>query len=67
MDLHPYWVLGLAVLMVDFESNRDVRHSSVFESDQETIFYQPDCDPILFCKTILSHLESFMKVVVLHA
>jgi hypothetical protein len=32
----------------------------------DPFFYQPDCCQILFFKTILSHFESFMKVVVLH-
>ena len=39
---------------------------SVFESDQETIFDQPDCGWILFFKMILSYFESFMKVLVLY-
>jgi hypothetical protein len=38
---------------------------SVSESDQETLFDQLDYCQILFSKTILSHFESFIKVVVL--
>ena len=59
-------ILLVVILRLYSQSYRDARHSSVFKSDQETIFYQPDCGPNLFCKTILFHLESLMKVVVLH-
>jgi len=37
-----------------------------FNQIRRPFFYQLDCCPILFFKTIFSHLESFMKVVVLH-
>jgi hypothetical protein len=40
---------------------------SVSESDQETLFDQPDCCRIQFFKMILSHFESLIKVVVLDA
>ena len=33
----------------------------------ETLFYQPDCCQFLFFKTVLSHFEFFIKVVVLDA
>jgi hypothetical protein len=38
---------------------------SVSESDQETLFNQPDCCQILFFKMIFSHFKSLIKVVVL--
>jgi hypothetical protein len=44
----------VVILRLYSQSYRDARHSSVFESDQETIFYQPDCGPNLFCKIFLS-------------
>ena len=59
-------ILLVVILRLYSQSYRDARYLLVFESDQETSFFQLDCCQILFFKTILSHLKFFMKVVVLH-
>ena len=59
-------ILLVVILRVYSQSYRDAWHLSVFESDQETIFTDQFCGLILSSKTIISHLESFVKVVVLH-
>jgi hypothetical protein len=62
IDLHLYWVLGITVLKADSQSDLDARHCQI-----KNLFDQLDYCQILFSKTISSHFDSFIKVVVLDA